>query len=55
MPEVEMPFDYIKRKYDIYWNYDLTDGRHSMIVTWLNPHPDYAIQCKDLNTWKKTE
>ena len=44
----KMPLDYIKRKYDIFYTYGLTDDAHSLTVRWLNPDPRYAIQCKDL-------
>lgn len=45
---VEMPYDYIKRKYDIFYRYDLPEGPHTLHLRWLNPHPAYAVQCKDL-------
>lgn len=46
--EFDMPLDYIKRKYDIFYTYDLTDGPHVFTVKWLNPKPGYAVQCKDI-------
>ncbi len=48
LEQFKMPFDYIKRKYDIYHNYDLTEGEHELVVKWLNPDSNFAIQCKDL-------
>ncbi|MBP1614172.1 MAG: ADP-ribosylglycohydrolase [Bacteroidetes bacterium] len=45
---IEMPYDYIKRKYDIYYNYNLQEGSHELVIKWLNPNNKYAIQCKDL-------
>lgn len=45
---VTMPFDYIKRKYDIFYKYDLAEGAHTVKLKWLNPQSAYAIQCKDL-------
>ncbi|MDO9154204.1 MAG: ADP-ribosylglycohydrolase family protein [Paludibacter sp.] len=44
----KMPFDYIKRKYDIFHSYNLIKGKHSLEIKWLNPHPHYVIQAKDL-------
>ena len=44
----KMPFDYIKRKYDIFHRYDLPQGNHTLVVKWVNPHPNYAIQTKDV-------
>ena len=46
--EFNMPLDYITRKYDIYHNYDLTPGEHTLTVRWLNPKKGYAVQCKDI-------
>ena len=45
---IEMPYDYIKRKYDIFYNYNLEEGSHELVIKWLNPNNKYAIQCKDL-------
>lgn len=45
---IEMPYDYIKRKYDIFYNYDLKEGLHTLVIKWLNPNDKYAVQCKDL-------
>ncbi len=46
--EIAMPLDYITRKYDIFYTYDLPEGKHSLTVKWLNPTAGYAIQCKDI-------
>lgn len=48
-----MPLDYITRKYDIYHNYELTDGEHTLTIKWLNPAPGYAVQCKDIVVYGK--
>lgn len=34
---VEMPADFATRRFDIYWNYGLTEGKHVMKMLWLNP------------------
>ncbi len=44
----KMPFDYIKRKYDIFHRYNLTQGDHTLVVKCVNPHPNYVIQTKDM-------
>ncbi len=46
--DIVMPFDYIKRKYDIFYTYELEEGPHTLVIRWMNPHPNYAVQCKDL-------
>ncbi|GHV01593.1 hypothetical protein FACS1894159_09660 [Bacteroidia bacterium] len=44
-----MPYDYIKRKYDIFHHYNLpADGSHRLEITVLNPSPDYLIEAKEL-------
>lgn len=45
---IDMPYDYIKRKYDIFYKYNLQDGQHTLTIKWLNPDKNYAVQCKDL-------
>jgi hypothetical protein len=45
---IEMPYDYIKRKYDIFYKYDFAEGAHQLVIKWTNPNSKYAIQCKDL-------
>lgn len=52
---VEMPFDYIKRKYDIFYNYSLKPGKHTLTVKWMNPDDNFAIQCKDLVVYSDKE
>lgn len=34
---VEMPADFARRRFDIYWNYELPEGDHTMKIRWLNP------------------
>lgn len=43
--DIDMPFDYITRKYDIFYRYNLPNGQHSLTVRWLNPDRHFAIQC----------
>lgn len=51
--EVEMPFDYITRKYDIFYRYGLSRGKHKLTVKWLNPDRHFAIQCSGLVVYDK--
>lgn len=46
--DIVMPFDYIKRKYDIFYTYDLEEGPHTLVIKWVNPNPNFAVQCKDM-------
>ena len=46
---VEMPYDYIKRKYDIFYTYELpVDGEHTLTLRWLNPDRGYVIEAKEM-------
>lgn len=40
---VVLPADFTKRKVDLYWNYDLAPGRHTMTMQWLNAIPEAEI------------
>ena len=51
---IEMPYDYIKRKYDIFYNYDLEEGPHKLVIKWINPNEKYAVQCKDMVVYSST-
>lgn len=44
--QVNMPYDYIKRKYDIYHKYLLPEGNHQIDIKWVNTNPDYRIYFK---------
>jgi hypothetical protein len=41
-----MPYDYIVRKYDIYHNYNILPGKHTIEVKWVNQNPDFRIYFK---------
>lgn len=49
--EIRMPYDYIKRKYDVFYTYDLPEGDHKLRIEWKNPHPDFRVQLKDVVTY----
>lgn len=45
----QMPYDYIRRKYDIFYTYNLTvDGEHTLTLKVLNPHPDFRIEAREM-------
>ncbi|MDP4278545.1 MAG: ADP-ribosylglycohydrolase family protein [Bacteroidota bacterium] len=44
-----MPYDYIKRKYDIFYRYNLhPDGEHKLVIHVLNPNENYLINAKEM-------
>jgi hypothetical protein len=48
---IKMPADFITRRFDIYWNYELPKGEHKVTMTWLNPEPEYNITIDDVLTY----
>ncbi len=47
--DIEMPYDYIKRKYDIFYKYELpVDGPHTLRLKWVNPDRGYVIEAKEM-------
>ena len=45
---VRMPADFATRKFDIYWNYDLPEGKHTMTILWLNPIAEANVVLQDI-------
>ncbi len=43
-----MPFDYIKRKYDIFYKYGLTNGQHRITLKVVNPVKEFVIEAKEM-------
>lgn len=44
--QVKMPYDYIVRKYDIFYKYMLPNGNHKLEIKWVNQNPDFRITLK---------
>ena len=44
--QVKMPYDYIKRKYDIFHKYLIPEGKHRLEIKWVNQDPDFRIYFK---------
>lgn len=45
---VRMPANFASRKFDIYWNYDLPEGKHTMMILWLNPIAQANVVLQDV-------
>lgn len=45
---VRMPVDFTRRKFDIYWNYELPKGKHTMTILWLNPIAEANVVMSDV-------
>lgn len=50
-----MPYDYITRKYDIFYRYCIPSGRHVLRLVLENPHPDYALNATEMTVYDKNE
>lgn len=50
--EFKMPFDYIKRKYDIFYRYGLSDGKHTLKLEVMNPRKEYVVEAKEMVVYK---
>lgn len=44
--QVRMPYDYIKRKYDIFHKYLLNEGRHRLEIRWANQDANFRMYFK---------
>jgi hypothetical protein len=51
---VHMPLKYAVRRTEIYWNYNLPDGRHAITVTHTNPDKSVAIRYFGLVVYSDT-
>lgn len=51
--QIKMPVDYITRKYDIFYKYDLPEGPHKLEIKWVNQRPDFRIYFKSYVTYGK--
>lgn len=50
---IEMPANYHDRRLDIFWDYALSDGKHSFSLVWLNPRQEARIHIQDAVLYKK--
>ncbi len=50
---VQAPADFHGRAQDLYWNYSLKQGRHTVSLRWLNPEKGSEIVCHRIITYQK--
>ncbi len=43
-----MPYNYVKRKYEVYWNYELTKGKHKIKLELLTKNPATTVIIKEI-------
>jgi len=44
---INLPVDYTKRRYDLFWKYRLQKSKYTLTFKWLNPKPDATINFGD--------
>lgn len=45
--KVKLPASFITRRHDLFWNYQLPVGKHTVTFKWLNPRQDASV-----NVWE---
>lgn len=50
-----MPVSYRKRRLDIYWNFEMKPGNHTITLRWLNPVEGAKINVVDAVLYNKTK
>lgn len=53
--EFDMPYDYIKRKYEVFSKYCLSSGHHRLTLRLLNPDPDFEINAQEMVVYDSIE
>jgi hypothetical protein len=51
--DIMMPYDYIKRKYDIFYKYNLPQGKHKLKLKVINPNSNYQIEAKEMVVYEE--
>jgi hypothetical protein len=50
---VQAPADFHRRTQELYWNYDLKQGRHRVRLRWTNPQEGCKVVCHRIITYQK--
>ncbi|MDR1973108.1 MAG: ADP-ribosylglycohydrolase family protein [Bacteroidales bacterium] len=51
--DILMPYDYIKRKYDIFYKYDLPDTKHTLKLKVKNPNSSFVVEAKEMIVYEE--
>lgn len=44
----QLPASFAKRRYELFWKYRLTEGKHTIAFKWLNPQQGVSIQISEM-------
>jgi hypothetical protein len=52
---VKLPMKNSSRRLEPAWKYQLPEGRHTVKLSWKNPHPDYEIRINDIVVYSERQ
>jgi len=54
MQTVKLPVDFVHRRHELFWHYQLAPGKHTIRFKVLNPDPGHTVRVSDLIVYKST-
>ena len=51
--KLDQPLSFIERNHELFFQYELTPGKHELVMKVLNPHPDVIIEVGELIVYGK--
>jgi hypothetical protein len=54
MKTVKLPVDFVHRRHELFWHYQLAPGKHTVRFKVLSPDPNHTIRVNDLIVYKST-
>jgi hypothetical protein len=49
---VALPISFTTRRHELFWNYQLADGKHNVVIKVLNPSPDFVVHLNNILVYK---
>lgn len=55
-PEVvALPVSFTTRRHELFWNYQLAEGKHTIAINVLNPSPDFVVHLNNILVYKASQ
>lgn len=51
--EADLPADFTTRRYELFWKYKLSDGRHKVRIQYMNPQKGSGVRLQDVIVYGK--
>lgn len=51
---LRLPVDFVHRRHELFWHYQLAPGKHTVRFKVLNPDPNHTVRVSDLIVYKST-